>query len=114
MAHRFLGGRAARSVAAESGDDGQGQVVVGAQEGFTGTVTLTITGLTTDVTAVLSAQQVTAGQSVTLTVTAAADTEPGLYPALLLDASGTLTHTTSLTVAVAAEIYYEHRRIVRR
>jgi hypothetical protein len=92
----------------------QGQVVVGVQEGFTGTVALTITGLTTDVTAVLHAPQVTAGQSVTLTVTAAAAAEPGLYPATLLGAGGALTHTTPLTVTVAAELYEVRLPTVQR
>lgn len=96
------------------GTSRQGQVVVGRQEGFTETVTLAVNGLPSRVTAHLASSQVRAGQGVTLTIQAAADTPLGVYPATLIGTRGLLTHTTPLTVLLVANLDEFYLPLVER
>lgn len=98
----------------QPGAGGQGQVSVERQEGFTGTVTLSLTGFPVAITPHLTAAPVAAGQRVTLTLQVAAEAALGVYPATLLGTSGTLTQTTPLTVYVVAEIYAAYLPVVPR
>lgn len=71
-----------------------------ALNGFTGSVGLTISGLPTGAGATFTPGSVTAGGSSTLAVTTAASTPTGTYTLTITGTSGTLVHTTTVTLVV--------------
>lgn len=96
------------------GESRGGRIVVGSQEGFTNAVTLSLHGLPSGVTATLGLNPIHAGNNVTVTVTAAAGTTLGSYPATLRGVSNHITHTVPLTVAVVGEVFADHLPLVVR
>jgi len=75
------------------------------QSGFTGTVTLSSSGLPAGVTATFSVTSLTSGNS-TLNVTVGDSVAPGSYPFTVTATSGTLTHTANATLQVQASGNY--------
>jgi hypothetical protein len=75
---------------------------IGALSGFSGVVTLTASGLPAGATASFSPATVTGTGSSTLTVTTSSTTPVGTYPLTITGTSGSLTQTTSVTLAVEA------------
>jgi len=69
--------------------------------GFTGTVTLSASGLPTGASASFNPASLTSGNS-TMSVTTSASTPTGSYPLTITGTSGSLVHTASVTLAVTA------------
>ena len=76
-------------------------VRVTAKNGFGETVALTISGLPADATGTLTPSSVTGSGTSTLAVSTTASVAPGSYRLTVTGRSGTLTHTTSVTVVVS-------------
>jgi hypothetical protein len=77
-------------------------VLATAQNGFSSSVQVGITGLPTGVTAQPSSLTLTPGTAATLTLTAPTGTAAGSATATLTGTSGALTHTASLPITVTA------------
>jgi subtilisin family serine protease/uncharacterized membrane protein len=78
-------------------------VTVAALNGFTGTVALSVSGLTASVgTATFSPPSVSGSGTLTLTVTTYAGALAGNYPLTITGTSGSLQHSTAVTLTVAA------------
>jgi hypothetical protein len=77
-------------------------VLATAQNGFSSSVQVAITGLPTGVTAQPSSLTLTPGTASTLTLTAPTGTAAGSSTATLTGTSGTLTHSASLPITVTA------------
>src|SRR5206468_6947413 len=73
---------------------------VSALNGFNGTVGLSVSGLPTGATATFSPTSVTGSGSSTLNVTTSLTTPAGSYTLTVTGASGSLTHSSSVTLAV--------------
>ncbi|MGO9640153.1 MAG: beta strand repeat-containing protein [Candidatus Acidiferrales bacterium] len=71
---------------------------VTAQNGFTGTVTFSASGLPTGATATFSPSSVTTSGSVTMTVATTTSTPVGTYTLTITGTSGSLTHTVNVTL----------------
>jgi hypothetical protein len=69
--------------------------------GFTGTVSLTVSGLPTGATATLNPTSLTSGNS-TLNVVTSTTTPAGTYTLTITGTSGTLSHSTTVTLVVQA------------
>jgi len=70
--------------------------------GFTGTVTFSASGLPAGASASFNPTSVTTSGSSTMTVTTNATTPTGTYPITITGASGTLSHTASVSLVVQA------------
>jgi hypothetical protein len=68
--------------------------------GFTGTVSFSVAGLPSGATAAFSPTSVTTSGSTTMSVTTAATTPSGSYPLTITGTSGSLSHSTSVTLVV--------------
>jgi subtilase family serine protease len=79
---------------------GSSTITVAPQNGFSGTVSLALSGLPSGVTAVLSATSTKT--TATLTFTANATATVGTYPVKITGTSGTLSSTTTITLTVVA------------
>jgi hypothetical protein len=77
-------------------------VTVTPSGGFTGSVTLSASGLPSGAAATFSPNPVAAPGSSTMSVTTSASTPTGSYPLTITGTSGTLSHTTSVTLVVQA------------
>ena len=77
-------------------------VTVGALNGYSGTVSLMVSGLPSGVSAGFSPATVTGSGSSTLTVTTTAAVAPGTYPLTITGSDGSLTHTTGVSLTVTA------------
>src|SRR5437016_6179265 len=88
------------SVSLTQGSSGGSTITVTPQNGFTGNVSLTVSGLPSGVNAFFSPAS-TAGTS-TLTFAASSTASTGGFTATVTGTSGSLTHTTLLTLTVAA------------
>ena len=77
-------------------------VTVGALNGFTGTVTLSASGLPTGATASFSPATLSGSGTSTLTVTTASTTAAGTSTLTITGTSGSLTHSTTTTLVVSA------------
>ncbi len=73
-----------------------------ATNGFTGSITLGVSGLPANTTGTFSPTSVTAGSSSTLTITTASNTPTGSSTLTITGTSGSLTHTTAATLNVTA------------
>jgi hypothetical protein len=73
---------------------------VGALNGFTGTVALSVTGLPSGATGSFTPSSVTTSGSSTLNVATTAATPPGTYPLTIRGTSGPLTRTATVTLVV--------------
>jgi hypothetical protein len=79
-------------------------VSVGALNGFTGSVSLSVSGLPAGATFAFSPASVTPGTNSTLTITAAANTPTGGPTTLTITGtSGSLSHTTTVTLTVTPD-----------
>jgi len=73
-----------------------------ATNGFTGSITLGVSGLPANTTGTFSPTSVTAGSGSTLTITTASNTPTGSSTLTITGTSGSLTHTTAATLNVTA------------
>lgn len=71
--------------------------------GFTGTVSLTVSGLPTGATGTFSPASLASGNS-TLTITTTSSTPTGSFPLTITGTSGSTTHTASVTLVVNAPV----------
>jgi Domain of unknown function (DUF1929)/PKD domain len=76
-------------------------VTIGAQNGFTGTVTLSASGLPTGATASFSPATVTTSGTSTLTITTGAGTPTGASTITITGTSGTLVQSANVTLNVS-------------
>lgn len=75
---------------------------VAAQNGFTGTVALSVTGLPTGVTANFVPGSINTSGGSTLTLKTASSTTAGNYPLTITGSSGSLMHSTNATLIVSS------------
>ncbi|NUQ28371.1 MAG: hypothetical protein HOQ35_07645 [Acidobacteriaceae bacterium] len=75
---------------------------VGALNGFTDTVSLSVSGLPTGATGSFSPTSITGSGSSTLTVSTATTTPAGTYTLTITGVDGTLTHSATVTLVVNA------------
>lgn len=92
------------SQAVTVGSSAKYTTAVAPQNGFTGTVGLTVTGMPSGVTAAFSPTSITTSGSSTLTVTSAMWAASGTYALTITGTSGSLAHTANLSVTVAPEL----------
>jgi hypothetical protein len=76
-------------------------VTVTPSNGFNGTVTFNVSGLPSGATATFNPSSVTGSGSSTMSVTTSSSTPDGSYPLTITATSGSLTHTTQVTLVVA-------------
>jgi len=74
---------------------------IGAVDGFTGSVALSVSGLPDGVAGTFSKTSITNSGSSTLTVTTPATTAPGTYPLTITAVSGGVTRTIAVTLIVS-------------
>src|SRR5262249_61555440 len=79
-------------------------VNVGALNGFSGNVALSVSGAPTAATATLNPTSVSGSGSSTLTITTSSSTPVGAYTLTITGTSGGLTHTTTVTLTVNAPV----------
>jgi hypothetical protein len=82
------------------GSTGQYTVTIGAVNGFTGTVSLSVSGLGSRVTGTFSPTSVTGSGTSTLSVTAARNASRGARTITITGVSGGLSHSTTATLNV--------------
>jgi hypothetical protein len=95
----------AASPASQSVVQGSGTsytVTVTPSGGFTGTVSFSASGLPSGATASFNPTSVAGSGSSTMSVTTSSTTPAGSYPLTITGTSGTLTHSTSVTLVVSA------------
>jgi hypothetical protein len=90
------------SVAVTPGGSATSTATVTPSGGFTGAVTLSVSGLPAGVTASFNPASVTTSGNSTLTVATTASTPTGSFPLTITGTSGTLAHSTTVTLAVNA------------
>ncbi len=88
------------AVTVTDGSSANSTITIAALNGFSGVVNLTASGLPSGVTATFSSNSVNGSGSPALTLAAAANATPGSYPITVQGASGTLIHTTPITLTV--------------
>ncbi len=76
-------------------------VTVTPSNGFNGTVTFNVSGLPSGATATFNPSSVTGSGSSTMSVSTSSSTPEGSYPLTITATSGSLTHTTQVTLVVA-------------
>jgi hypothetical protein len=96
----FSLGIAPAALAVAQGSSGVSQITVTGENGFTGSVSLTASGLPAGVTASFSPSS--ANTISTMTVTASSSATPGVYSFIVNGASGTLSVTTTFSLTVNA------------
>jgi uncharacterized membrane protein len=102
-APNFSISRSPRSLTLTQGRSGTSTITVTALNGFTGTVGLTVTGCpsgATGATCSLSTSSVTPTATSTLTVSTTASTSTGTFTLTITGTSGSLIHTTRVTLTV--------------
>ncbi len=83
------------------GASGQSIITLAGSEGFVGTVNFTISGLPgPNVTATFNPTSVTGSGTTTLSVQATAVAQKGTYKLTITGTSGTISHTTTVTVTI--------------
>ncbi|HZY62994.1 MAG TPA: Ig-like domain repeat protein, partial [Edaphobacter sp.] len=90
------------SQTATPGNSATYMTTIGALNGFTGTVNLSVTGLPSGATANLSPASVSASGSSTVTVSTASTTPTGTYPLTITGTNGSLSHSAPVTLVVNA------------
>jgi subtilase family serine protease len=88
------------AVSLTQGSSGASVITVSPQNGFTGSVNLSVSGVPSGVNAFLSSASTT-GTS-TLTLAASSTATAGGYTVTITGTSGSLTHTTSVTLTITA------------
>jgi len=89
-----------QSVAA--GNSAPYTATIGALNGFSGSVALSVSGLPAGATAGFSPTTVTGSGSSILTLSTTATTVPGTYPVVITATSGSLSHTANISLTVTA------------
>jgi uncharacterized protein YdeI (BOF family) len=82
------------------GGSGAWTVQITPENGFTGVVNLSVSGLPSGATAVFSPASLTGGGSAALTISAAAGTVPGTYSPSVVGASGTKTRIVPIALVI--------------
>lgn len=98
----FTIGATTPSASVKAGSPATYTVNVGAVGGFTGSVTLSASGLPSGATATFNPTSISTSGTSTLTITTATTTPAGSYPVTVQGTSGSLTHTVALTLTVVA------------
>jgi hypothetical protein len=88
------------SLTVRRGTSGSYTVTVGALNGFTGTVNLTVSGVPNRVTATFNPASIATSGTSTLTITAANNAPKNPVTLTITGTSGTLTHSTTVTLSV--------------
>jgi hypothetical protein len=88
------------SLTVRRGNSGSYTVTVGAQNGFTGTVALTVSGVPNRVTATFNPASITTSGTSTLTITTANNSQKGTATLTITGRSGTITHTITVSLTV--------------
>jgi hypothetical protein len=88
------------SLTIRRGNSGSSTVTIGSQNGFAGTVSLTVSGAPNRVTATLSPTSVTGSGTSTLTVSTANNSQKGTSTLTITGTSGTTTHSTSISLTI--------------
>jgi regulation of enolase protein 1 (concanavalin A-like superfamily) len=88
-------------VSATQGSSGASTITITPQNGFTGSVSLSASGLPSGVTAVFAPPAITSGTS-TLTLAAGSTATTGGFTVTVTGSSGTLTHTATISLTVNA------------
>jgi hypothetical protein len=91
------------AVSVNAGGSGTSTISVAAVNGFSGPVTLSATGCPTGATCSFSANPVNAGSSSVLTIATMNSTPGGTYTVTVTGTSGTLSHSTTVSVTVVAQ-----------
>src|SRR5262249_48895349 len=82
------------------GSSGTSTITVNPLNGFTGSVSLSASGLPSGVTATFNPQSTTTASTLTLTASSTAAT--GTFTVTVTGTSGSLTHTTTISLTVAS------------
>ena len=98
----FSFGAAPNAQAVAIGSNATYTVSVGAINGFTGEVALSVTGLPTNVSADFNPASVTGSGTSTLSLTTSTNTPPGSYPLTVTGTSSNTTHTAVVTLTINA------------
>ena len=93
------------SVTVGQGAAATGTVNIYSQNGFTGSVNLSVSGLPSGVTASFSPNPATSANSSTLTLTAGSSAPPGQYTLTVTGASGSLTASTTASLTIGAPAF---------
>lgn len=88
------------SLTVRRGTSGSETVTIGSQNGFAGTVNLTVSGLSNRVTATFSPTSVTGSGTSTLTLNAANNAQKGTSTVTITGTSGTTTHSTTISLTI--------------
>lgn len=88
------------SITVKRGNSGSYTVTIAAQNGFAGTVSLSVAGLPAQVTGTFTPASVNTAGTSTLTVTVAKQQRQGTFPLTITGTSGALTHSASVTLVV--------------
>jgi hypothetical protein len=96
----FTIGASPTSVTVTQGTSGTSTITIGAQNGFTGTVSFSTTGLPSGVTASYSPTTVTTSGNSTLTLTASLTATTGTATVTVTGTSGSLTHSATISLTV--------------
>jgi hypothetical protein len=75
-------------------------VTISGVNGFSGNVTLNVSGLPTGASSSFNPSSVTGGGTSTLTITTSGSTPSGTYPLTITGTSGSLVHSTNATLVV--------------
>ncbi len=90
------------AVSVNQGQGGTSTISVAGVNGFSGPVTLSVAGCPAAATCVFSENPVNVGSSSVLTIATTSSTAAGTYPVMVTGTSGTLSHSTTVSVTVVA------------
>lgn len=90
-----------RTVAQGGGTSFTATVTAGT--GFSGTVSLSVSGVPAGATASFNPASIATSGSSTLSISSSASTAPGSYPLTITATSGALTHTANVTLVISAD-----------
>jgi uncharacterized repeat protein (TIGR03803 family) len=90
------------SVTVDEGGDATYDLTIGSLDGFSGDVTLSVSGLPSGATASFSASSLSTPGTATLTITTASTDAPGTYTLTITGTSGSLVEQATATLVVAA------------
>ncbi|HET9184274.1 MAG TPA: protease pro-enzyme activation domain-containing protein [Candidatus Angelobacter sp.] len=96
----FTVSAAPSSQSANQGTTANYTITLSALDGFTNTVSFSISGLPTGATATFTPASVAGSGTSTLAITTTTSTPTGSYPLTITGSDGVLTHTTSINLAV--------------
>src|SRR5205085_10245353 len=98
----FVLSSSAPSATARQGASASFPVSTDALDGYAGVVALSVSGLPSGATASFDTSSIAVPGSATLTVSVSSGTPVGSYPLTISASDGSLTHTTNVTLTVAA------------